>query len=217
MGGQRFIGLLGGTFDPVHYGHLQPARAAKQRLGFDELRLIPCKLPAHREQPLANAEQRLHMLQLALQEFPELSLDARELSRDGPSFSVDTLTSLRAEQPQAIFCWILGLDAFLEFHLWRRWRRVMELAHLLVVRRPGYSVELPVETADLLNRHRVETAAAMRDSQAGAILLLELDAPDISATRIRRMLAGSESVEGLLPAAVCEWLTSHPVYLTQQP
>jgi nicotinate-nucleotide adenylyltransferase len=213
----RLIGVLGGTFDPVHYGHLQPARLAKQQLGFDELRLLPCHQPVHRPLPVASPQQREHMLTLALQEFPELSLDTRELERDGPSYSIDTLNELHTEMPDAAFCWMLGLDAFREFNQWRRWRQVLALTHLLVVHRPGYALDLPAELADMLGRQQVTDPLAMRQSPAGAVMLLGLNAPDISASRLRKCLADSEPVDGLLPAPVLDWLNENPVYPTVKP
>jgi nicotinate-nucleotide adenylyltransferase len=210
----RLIGLLGGTFDPVHYGHLQPARLAKQQLGFDELRLLPCHQPVHRHPPVASPQQRVAMLKLALQEFAELSLDTRELDRDGLSYSFDTLSALRAELPHATFCWMLGFDAFQEFHQWYRWRQVLNLTHLLVVRRPGYKTDLSAELADLLSRRQVNDSQVLRQSPAGAIVILELNAPDISASGLRVRLANSESIDGLVPGPVRDWLNKNPVYST---
>ncbi|MBN1379528.1 MAG: nicotinate-nucleotide adenylyltransferase [Gammaproteobacteria bacterium] len=212
----RFIGLLGGTFDPIHYGHLQPARLAKQQLGFDELRLLPCHLPVHRDQPTASAQQRVQMLELALKEFPELILDMRELKRNSPSYSFDTLNTLHAECPDARFCWLLGLDAFRDFNHWYRWRQVLSLTNLLVIQRPGWSLDLADELEELLQRHRVDDIQTLRQSPAGAVLIYELNAPDISSTQIRERLARSESIQGLLPKAVEEWLAKNPVYLKKE-
>jgi nicotinate-nucleotide adenylyltransferase len=208
----RLIGLLGGTFDPVHYGHLQPARLAKQQLDFDEFRLLPCHQPAHRDQPVASAPQRLRMLELALQEFPELILDNRELLRDGPSYSFDTLRSLHAEFPEASFCWMLGLDAFCGFDQWHRWREVLELTHLLVVQRPGFMADFPDELADLVARHQISDAREMRRSTGGKVFMIELNAPDISSTHLRECMSRSEPVTGLVPKPVEEWLNENPIY-----
>lgn len=212
MTSNRLIGLLGGTFDPVHYGHLRPAQQLKQQLGFDEVRLLPCYRPVHRDTPTASAEQRTRMLELALEEFPELRLDTRELERDEPSYSLHTLRELRAEQPDATFCWILGFDAFQLFHTWHQWRQVLSLTHLLVVHRPGYSAGLNDSLLDLLSRHQVNDMQALRQSPAAAVLMLELDAPDISSTDLRQRLANSESAQGQLPGSVEEWLNKNSIY-----
>lgn len=208
----RLIGLLGGTFDPVHFGHLLPARRAKQQLGLDELRLLPCNRPVHRPPPLANAVQRVKMLELALQDFPELRLDTRELERDEPSFSFNTLSSLHRDIPDAAFCWMLGMDAFHQFDQWHRWREVLGLTHLLVTHRPGVSAGLPDALDIWLQQYQVQEAEALRRSPSGAILILELDAPDISSTALRRRLAAGESVDGQIPRPVLQWLQQNPIY-----
>jgi nicotinate-nucleotide adenylyltransferase len=149
---RKLIGILGGTFDPVHYGHLKPAQEIFQRLRLDELRIVPCYRPVHRDPPIASPEQRLHMLQLALREFPRFTLDERELRRGGDSYTVDTLDELRQEFPQAVLCLLLGLDALEGFKEWRRWRQILKLAHLLICARPGYGLKPGSERGKLLRQ-----------------------------------------------------------------
>lgn len=213
MAESRLIGLLGGTFDPVHYGHLRPARAVRERLGLDEVRLVPAKQPAHRAGPMAGADRRVEMLRLALEEFPDLVLDTRELDRDGPSYTFDTLSDMRRTDPGATWCWIMGSDALQGFTGWHRWRGILELAHLVVAVRPGH--RLSGEAAALLRRHAVRGAGELRRVPAGGIMLLDVEAPDIAATTIRAKLARGEPVEGLTPAPVARWLEQHPLYKGQ--
>ena len=209
----RLIGILGGTFDPVHYGHLRPAAAVLQQADLDELRLVPCREPAHRPPPLANAEQRVALLRLAVQEFPEFLIDDRELRRPGPSYTVDTLSALQQELPQAHWCLILGMDAFLGFKQWHRWQHILELAHLLVMARPGYQSSATRSTAtELLAHHGLTAAAELRQQPAGGILLLPTPEIPISSTEIRAALHNRQPVQDLMPAAVADWLQQQPIY-----
>ncbi len=131
------IGLFGGTFDPIHYGHLRPLWEVKEALKFDQLRLIPSFIPPHRGKPGASAKQRLEMLRLAVADVPDYEVDERELQRGGPSYTVETLQSLRNELGDQPLCWVMGLDAFLGLASWYQWRRITELAHIVVTQRPG--------------------------------------------------------------------------------
>lgn len=207
------IGIFGGTFDPVHNGHLRVAQALTEALPFDELRLLPCGQPAHRAEPRASAEDRIAMLRLAIQGMPSLMIDEREVRRAGPSYMVDTLTSLREEQPDASLVLIIGWDAFLGLATWDRWQQLIELAHLLVVRRPG-SDEVPGDkVATMLLHHQVDDVASLKSHPAGAILLQPLDALDVSSTAVRAALTQRQDVSGKLPAAVQAYIKEHNLYL----
>ena len=118
------IGIYGGTFDPVHYGHLRPAIDVYSQLGLSEVRFIPTGEPAHREQPIASQDQRYQMLLLAIENIAGLSVDDREIKRAGPSYMVDTINSLQADFPDESFCLIVGMDAFIKFESWREWQRI---------------------------------------------------------------------------------------------
>jgi nicotinate-nucleotide adenylyltransferase len=209
---RKLIGILGGTFDPAHYGHLKPAHEIFQRLRLDELRVIPCFRPVHRASPVATPEQRLRMLELALREFPGFVLDDRELRRGGDSYSVDTLEELQQEFPQATLCLLLGMDALEGFKKWRRWRHILRLAHLLVSARPGYGPEPGSERGGLLVEFGMSSPAGLRDHEAGGILLVATAQYEISSTMIRRRLRQHQSVAGLLPPALLHWLTENRVY-----
>ena len=131
------IGIFGGTFDPIHYGHLRPASEIRRTLNLDALYLVPAANPPHRPSPVATPAQRLTMLELALTEFPELQVDDRELQRGGISYTVDTLRSYRSQYPQAALALLVGTDAFDGIETWHQWQQLPELAHIVVMQRPG--------------------------------------------------------------------------------
>lgn len=199
------IGVFGGTFDPVHFGHLRPALEVKQALGLEQVRFIPNRVPPHREQPWLNIDQRRALLDIALHEVPGFVMDARELEREGPSYMVDTLLSLQLDFPEETLCLILGMDAFAGLHQWHQWTRILELCHLVVTTRPGY--EWP-ENAELqaLESHRVNDVKTLEQSDCGSILLQYVTQLDISSSQIRQQLHSGHDVHYLLPDVVREKL-----------
>lgn len=205
----RPLGIFGGTFDPIHYGHLRPAQEVLDALSLDEMRFIPSALPPHRPAPVASAEQRLHMLQIALAEFPRFSADDREIRRGGPSYTVPTLESLRAEMGDRPLCLVLGLDAFLGLKTWHRWREIPDLAHLVVLTRPGWVLDGLPEWAGGRQCAQGESLAL---SPAGRLFFLAVKPQNISATGIRAALVRGQSVEGLLPQAVLGFICQNHLY-----
>ncbi len=210
------IGILGGTFDPVHYGHLRPAQEAMRALALSELRLIPAGQPPHRPAPVASAEERLEMVRLACTEFPGFVADNRELGRRGPSYTVDTLESLRAELGERPLCLLMGSDAFRGFETWHEWERIPDLAHLVVMHRPGW--ELPVTTSlPQWERLRLAQAPAELARLAAGKLLFQPVTPQVvSGTRVRGAIARHEPVQAWLPKAVWEFIHSHRIYLNSK-
>lgn len=206
------IGLLGGSFDPVHCGHLRLALEAREELKLDEVRLVPCGLPPHRAPPRASAEQRLAMLSAAMRGEPGLRVDDREITRPGPSYTIDTLASLRAEFPATPLCLILGMDAFLGLHTWRRWRELLGFAHIAVAHRPGWQMNAIGESGELLAKNRVTDVAELRGQKHGRIALWAMPALDISSSRIRALIAQGKSVRYLTPDAVCEMIHTQHIY-----
>lgn len=206
------LGIFGGTFDPVHFGHLRPALEVKQALEFDELRFIPCNIPPHRGAPVASAAQRLAMLQLALKDVPGCVIDQRELEREGPSYMVDTLASLRAEVGQRPLCLILGLDAFLGLDRWHQWRRLLELAHIVVTTRPGSRLPEHGEVVNLVNHRQAEDHHVLRGSTAGLIYFQAVTQLDISATAIREAVRAKRDIHFLLPEAVRLYIEREGIY-----
>jgi len=209
------IGIFGGTFDPVHNGHLRVAQALSEALLFDELRLLPCGEPAHRAPPQASADDRIAMLQLALKGISSLAIDKREVQRQGPSYMVDTLASLREELKDQPLVLIIGWDAFVGLPTWHRWQQIIELAHLVVVQRPGSRVTPCGEMALLLQRHQTDDVAELSKRIAGCILLQPVDVLDVSSTEVRARLAAKEDVSDLLPTAVGAYIKEQQLYLSE--
>ena len=203
------IGILGGTFDPVHYGHLKTAQQVYHQLGLERVIFVPAANPPHRTPPVASIEHRIRMLQLALPMYAGFELDDREQRLGGISYTVRTLESFREEigdQPLAL---IMGADAFAGFETWHRWQDILDLAHLLVMNRPGASVSVLPEWA----QPRVcEDAGALENSAGGRIYFLSLEPVAISATEIRAALQRNGSVAGKLPDPVIEYIETNNLY-----
>lgn len=206
------IGLLGGTFDPIHFGHLRGALEATECLRLDELRLVPNARPPHRDQPGATPEQRLAMVRLAVDNGSDLRVDDRELKRDRLSYSVETLESLRSELGDTVTLFmIIGWDAFGGLPGWHRWEELLELSNLVVLQRPDYDPELPEVLKDLLAARSVSDPASANAS-AGQIICLSQTPLAISATHIRELVAANRSPRFLLPDAVLEYIETHGLY-----
>jgi nicotinate-nucleotide adenylyltransferase len=206
------IGILGGTFDPVHFGHLRPALEVQEALALEELRLIPCHIPPHRGQPHASAAQRVAMLEAAVQAHPAFRIDTRELQRHGPSYTFDTLVSLREDLGDTGICLLMGMDAFGDLTTWHRWNELIDLCHLVVMTRPGADIPSDGELADFIRRHRVSDAAQMRGLPAGRLLFQPVTALAISASRLRALLAEGLSPAFLTPEAVIEIINQEGLY-----
>ena len=194
------IGVLGGTFDPVHFGHLRPALEVMQAIGLAHVRFLPNRVPPHRETPWLNADNRLELLKTAIGDQPGFELDQRELKREGHSYMVDTLESLRNDFPSHPICLILGMDAFLGLKQWHQWQRIPELCHLVVTTRPGF--EISEDFIQQLPATPVTKASGLFEVAAGRILLQSVTQLDISASHIRAMLSKGQSVRYLLPDEV---------------
>ena len=209
------IGIFGGTFDPIHFGHLRAACEVQEALGLAELRFMPCGVPPHRPPPQASGAQRLAMVRAAVSGQRDFVVDDRELRRAGPSYMVDTLHSLRAEGQGTALCLILGSDAFLGLNSWSRWRELPELAHLVVIHRPGWSLDtsgLPQELAQALSGRIGADPQVLRHRQAGAVMLLAVPALDISSTRIRAAQQAGRTVRYLVPDSVLDIIRNQHIY-----
>jgi len=203
------LGLLGGTFDPIHNGHVAAAAAAQDALGLDAITLIPSHLPPHRHDPVgASGEQRFEMARLAAAEHPGWTASRIELDRDGPSYTYDTLVSLAAlsESRSTQYFFIVGADAFAEIATWSRYPAVLDLANFVVVARPGI-------TLDSL-RARVPSAFD-RPSAPTRVILVDVPTPDISSTDIRRRVRAGLSLSGVVPDAVARYIAAHRLYSGQ--
>jgi len=206
--------FYGGTFDPVHNGHLAIARDARDALGC-AIRFMPAADPPHRAPPGADATQRTEMLALALDDEPGLRLDLRELRRDGPSYSVDTLRDLRAEYGDAApIALLVGADSLLGLPTWHEWTALFGLAHFIVAERPGNALDgpLPPALAEATDGRWVDDPRALREAPAGRLLRLHQPLHPGSATDVRRRIAAGAPWRELVPAAVAAYVARHGLY-----
>ena len=206
------IGIFGGNFDPVHIGHLRSALEVAEFMALDELRLIPSARPPHREAPQVAAHDRLAMVELAVAGLSPLCVDARELKRDKPSYSIDTLESLRSElaADDQLFL-LIGWDAFCGLPTWHRWSELLQHCHILVLQRPDADSEAPETLRNLLAARSISDPLAM-EGPAGQISFIWQTPLAVSATQIRSLLASGKSVRFLLPDAVLTYIHAHGLY-----
>jgi len=203
------LGILGGTFDPIHYGHLRPADEVRRRVGLAQVHLIPANQPPHRAAPRVSAMHRLRMVELAVAEFPELVADGRELARPGPSYTVDTLRALRTEVGDRPLCLLIGADTFMDLESWHEWQAIPELAHLLVMQRPAYAMDVWPAWAKARRR---DEPATLSTCPAGIVQWVAVSPVDISATAVRARLRRGESVGDDVPVPVIEYIRTHDLY-----
>ena len=211
-GGGKPVAIFGGTFDPIHYGHLRAAAEVRDALGEVDFRLLPSGTPPHREAPHASADQRLAMLRLAVRHHPDFTIDDREISRQGPSYMVETLESLRAEQGAGALILILGQDAANYLDRWHRWQDLFGLCHLVVMTRPESSSAYSATLLDTIRPRRTAAIAALHESCCGYVLHLPVTQLAISSTDIRSQLAAGRNPRFLLPDAVLTFLVRHQLY-----
>ncbi|MGB0865472.1 MAG: nicotinate-nucleotide adenylyltransferase [Granulosicoccaceae bacterium] len=196
---RRKIGVLGGTFDPIHIGHLRPALEVKRRLELDEIRLVPCHLTSHKEQPERSSQMRSHLCKLAASELPGFLVDERELRREQLSYTADTLADMHRDYPEAQLYFLLGSDSFDYFHTWHRWEEILEHATLVVMARP--------------DNHFCPEALQMLELQGDRIVQAQTTELHISSTAIRELLAQGRDPRYLVPDPVREYLLSEQLYL----
>jgi nicotinate-nucleotide adenylyltransferase len=203
------IGIFGGTFDPVHYGHLRAMLEVREIFNPEEVRLIPNKTPPHRLEPSAASEMRLEMLHLAADTLPNVVIDTRELDREGPSYMVDTLRSLRSDFPERPLLLFIGSDAFNGLTRWHRWPELFDFAHVVVLIRPGYSAQ---QQNEVFQARQVFEVIDLANSKAGKLFFQSITQLDISASAIRKMIAEKRDPRFLLPDNVLDYIHSHHLY-----
>ena len=196
------IGVFGGTFDPIHYGHLRTAFEVLQALSLAEVRFVPCGDPPHRGITFAAADIRARMVELATSGQPEFIVDDRELRREGPSYSVDTLNSLRQEFPGRSLCLIIGMDAFLGLPEWHRWDEILDFAHLVVAHRPGWQAPADGVLGELLSDHRTANVSDIHGATNGYVYVRAVTQLEIASTEIRKLIASGRDPRFLMPDAV---------------
>ena len=206
------IGIFGGTFDPIHYGHLRTALELAEALSLAEVRFIPCAQQPLREVTTAPAETRLRMVRAAIQGEGRFSVDTRELERPGPSYSVDTLTELRAEHPDVPLCMLLGMDSFLSLPQWHRWEAMFGLAHLVVVHRPGWQAPAEGVLGGLVVERATEHRGDLHESLCGRLFIMPVTQLEISASEVRELISGGLDPKYLIPDSVREIIIETKCY-----
>lgn len=215
----RTLGIVGGTFDPIHYGHLRLAADVMKALGLPEVRMIPAGVPPHRTPPIGSAADRMAMTELGCAEFPGLVADGREIARPGPSYTVVTLQSLHAEDPTRPLALIIGSDAFEGLAGWHKWEQLFTLAHLVVVQRPGEAPPpgaAPPALREQWERRLTTDPSRLSRQLAGAIVRQSVTPQMISSTAVRAALArgdaGRAEIRGLLPDSVLAYIDRNQLY-----
>ena len=207
------IGILGGTFDPVHYGHLRTALDVQQRLSLDEVRFIPCGEPPHRNKPIAEPLQRLAMVRAAIAGQKKFTVDEREIRRDGPSYMVDTLISLKKDFKDQSLCLILGTDAFNGLEQWHKWQNIFDLANIVVMRRPAVDGQIKINKHLFSKiKHRLIDADELSKKQNGGVSFVPVTQLEISATEIRRQWQECQDIQFFLPDSVLTLIQQQNIY-----
>ena len=197
------MGIFGGTFDPIHYGHLRTAFELLQALSLPEIRFMPAGNPPHREITVASNAQRLETVRVAIAGQREFTLDDREMRKAGPSYSVETLAELRGEFPARPLCLIVGMDAFLGLPKWHRWRELTELAHLVVAHRPGWRAPSTGPLGEMLEAQGTARARDLHEATAGRIYIHAVTQLEISSTEVRHLIHAGHDPRYLMPDGVC--------------
>ena len=203
------IGLFGGTFDPIHYGHLRAALEVKEHLNLTQVRFIPSAMPPHRLQPTITATQRSDMVELAIANLPDAICDKRELDRHGYSYMVDTLASLRQDFPEQPLLLCIGTDAFNGLARWHQWQRLFDYAHIIVMTRPNFQQQPLI---DFFTTRLVDDKQLLAQQLAGKLYFQTITQLDISASFIRQIISEKRSPKFLLPDTVLDFITQHQLY-----
>lgn len=207
------LGIFGGTFDPVHFGHIKLARALLEHFDFEQIRFIPCRQPPHKQAVCVDAGYRRHMLSLVTRSNPGLVVDDRELKRSGPSYTIETLKALRRETGAArALVMILGMDAFLNFCTWYKYEEILSICHIMLLRRPGYRLAGQGCEHGLYKAHGTEEILTVRQAPCGYIYLSDEEEIEISSTAIRQCIAEGRQPRYLLPGNVWNYIRRQGLY-----
>ena len=211
------MGIFGGTFDPIHYGHLRTALELLEGLSLEEVRFVPCGLQPLRDEPTAPRETRLSMVRAAVESEARFSVDTRELRRRGPSYSIDTLTGLRAEHEDRSLCFPLGMDAFLGLPDWHRWEELIGLVHIVVAHRPGWQDPVDGELGDLVRKHATKVPQDLLVQRCGRIFLKPVTQLAISASGLRGLIRTGLDPRYLMPESVRAIIQETECYAEEPP
>lgn len=209
----RSIAIFGGTFDPIHNGHIQASLAIQASFHFDSYYFVPCKVPTIKPPSFANSQQRIEMIQLAIQNHKNFILDTREINRDTPSYMVETLESFRKENEEASITLVMGYDALISLPKWHEWKKIIQLANLLVINRHEFAQHpIPDEINLLLKKHQSERKSQLLTNKAGVIILWDAGNYKISSTSIREEIKQKKNMEQMIPNDVYEYIKEWQLY-----
>ena len=207
------VALLGGTFNPIHFGHLNLANCLVDYLHVESVRMIPCAIPPHRETPCVSAEQRLAMLQLAIDDHPLLTSDDLELRKSTPSYSIETVQQIRqqvGEETPLFFC--IGMDSLLTIDSWHHWQQLLDYCHLAICPRPGYKLPIKGHLAEWIEQNLCDDIERVKTLAQGCLHLCKIPLKDISSTAIRDSIKCAQSIDHLTPKSVVNFITKHSLY-----
>ena len=207
------IGVFGGTFDPVHYGHIELATALQKHIPFEEIRFIPCKAPVLKKQATTSSKDRLTMLKLALEGYQNFIVDEREINRETPSFMVETLHSLRKDYPKNTLCLILGMDAFNDLPKWHNWHEIMQLSHLIVMNRPNLDIIYKEPLSSFIEKHKTQNNKDLFFKTNGCLVFVKLSPIPISSKIIRAQIKLGHEENPFLSPKVLTYIKQHHLYL----
>lgn len=206
------IGIFGGTFDPVHLGHLGLAQAAKSQLGLQQVIFVPLGIPPHRDMPSVSAAGRLEMLQAALQPGAGFIIDSVEIDKQTPSWTIETLAHFARVMPQETLCLLMGADAFKSIDQWHEWQSLLDYGHIAVIDRKGHKMDFNITVAEFLARHQVDQLPEVIAGGRGRILWLEADVPEVSSSMVRGLIQAGKPVAELLPTRVFNLIVENRFY-----
>ena len=217
--GAPLVGIFGGTFDPIHYGHLRVAEEIVETVGLQKMYFVPAGMPRLRHSPVASSQHRVEIVRLAIQKNPDFVLDEREIYRDGVSYSIDTVREFKQEFGEEVrLCFILGADAFIKLPEWNNWKELFNLCHFIVSSRPGYSLTLikellSKELREECSQRWVSNTESLKKDTSGLIFIASTTMLDISATSIRAHIAAGRSVRHLVPSVTVNYISENKLYL----
>lgn len=204
-------------FDPVHNGHLNIALTSLELLQLDALHFLPCGNPVHKNEGFASSTHRLAMLELGVKDIDSIQIDARECQTDAPSYTQNSLKSIRSESPGSRLFFILGQDAFNSLTTWHRWEEIFLLAHIIIAARPDSKIDLPPKLLSEFNNRRVNSVEEMKQYDHGKILMADFPMIDISSTMVRERIVGGGDFHELVPSLVAQYILTHNLYITEKP
>jgi nicotinate-nucleotide adenylyltransferase len=209
---QPAIGFLGGTFDPIHFGHLRPALEIGEALSLQQIFLMPNHIAPHKSSSHCSAKQRCEMVKLAIQQQPKLALDNRELNRAKPSYTLDTLKELKVSYPNNPICFIMGMDSLISFNSWFQWQEILKYCHLVISQRPRWHGQFNSAVQTVVDECKTIDKQDLHNLQSGKIYFQTTSQLDISSTEIRQLLKQNISIDYLVPEAVNDYIKQHQLY-----